>query len=265
MNGVLKYTEAVRQNKEIEFNGLVFWPLRMGDYSAYRTAAAAFELMQSSLPPKLARLSWCNCLDEMDKIGNSAAFLPAVLIVLARALRLEQTQFSDGTTGYRLSPLRRDGELIGVYIQEFNAVLTVRQMDEVRLIIAAQNGYEIPDENWNPELVAAGQYLAAANAPTLDTQIQAWVYAVASHIGKDSEELWDWPILKFKGYDKAIDRTLGYQIYTLAQAVGITKFEHGAPFPTWRFDRKNELPVGFKTLSQLEEKAKGQLPEPVFQ
>ena len=68
-----------------------------------------------------------------------------------------------------------------------------------------------------------------------------------------------------RGFDRAIDRTLGYQIYTLAQAVGLTKFEKGAPYPTWKFDRISELPAGFKTLTQLEAKAKGQLPEPMSQ
>nr|DAL34552.1 MAG TPA_asm: hypothetical protein [Caudoviricetes sp.] len=265
MQGVNKYASEVRENKEIEFNGLTFFPLTVRDFPLYRSAAAAFELMQSSLPPKFARLSWCQCLDEMDKLGNGSAFLSPVLNVLAKALRLERIHLPSGDYGYQISTLRKDGSLIGIYIREHETVLTIQMMDEVRQLIAAQNDYQIPDENWNPELVAAEQYLANQNTPKLDVEVDAWVYSVAANVGRDADELWDWPIRKFKGFDKAIDRTLGYQIYKLAEAVGLTKFENGAPYPTWRFDRISELPAGFKTLTQLEAKAKGQLPEPISQ
>ncbi len=265
MKGINKYAEEVRENKEIEFSGLLFYPLTVRDFSLYRSAAAGFELMQSSLPPKFARLSWCQCLDEMDKLGSGSAFLDPVLNVLAKALRLERFRLPDGAYGYQLSTLRKGDTLVGIYIREHETVLTIPMMDEVRQIIAAQNEYQIPDESWNPELVAAEQYLASQNAPMLDVEIEAWVYSVAANVGKDADELWDWPIRKFKGFDKAIDRTLGYQIFTLAQAVGLTKFEKGPPYPTWRFNKVTELPTGFKTLSQLEAKAKGQLPEPISQ
>lgn len=265
MQGVNKYANEVRENKEIEFNGLTFYPLTVRDFSLYRSAAAAFELMQASLPPKLARLSWCQCLDEMDKLGKGSAFLDPVLNVLAKALRLERIRLPDGAYGYQISTLRRDETLLGIYIREHQTVLTIPMMDEVRQIIAAQNGYQIPDESWNPELVAAEQYLSSTNTPKLDVEIEAWVYSVAANTGKDSDELWNWPIRKFRGYDRAIERKLGYQIYTLAQAVGLTKFEKGPPYPTWKFDRLSELPAGFKTLTQLEAKAKGQLPEPISQ
>lgn len=265
MKGVEKYADEVRENRGIEFAGLTFYPLTVRDFGLYRSAAAAFELMQSSLPPKLARLSWCQCLDEMDKLGNISAFLDPVLNVVARALKLQRIRLPDGAYGYQLSTLRRDEELVGIFIREHETVLTMQMMDEVRRIIAAQNSYQIPDESWNPELVAAEQYLASQSMPKLDVEIEAWVYSVAANTGRDSDELWDWPIRKFKGFDKAIDRSLGYQIYTLAQAVGLTKFERGSPYPTWKFDRLAELPAGFKTLTQLEAKAKGQLPEPISQ
>ncbi len=265
MKGVNKYASAVRENREIEFEGLTFYPLTVRDFSLYRSAAAAFELMQSSLPPKFARLSWCQCIDEMDKLGNGSPFLAPVLNVLAKALRLERIMLSDGEYGYQIFTLRNEDTLAGIWIKEHGITLSIQMMDEVRQIIAAQNDYQIPDENWNPELVEAEQYLANQNAPKLDVEIEAWVYSVAANIGKDADELWNWPIRKFKGFDRAIDRSLGYQIFMLAKAVGLTKFENGVPYPTWKFDKIAELPNGFKTLAQIEAKAKGQLPEPISQ
>lgn len=263
MQGVNKYANEVRENKAISYAGLTFYPLCVCDFWLYRSAAPAIELMQSSLPPKFARLSWCQCIDEMDKLGKGSPFLEPMLNVLARALRLEKIKISDGVYGYQISTLRKDDALMGIYIRDFETVLTIPMMDEVRQILAVQNDYQIPDENWNPELVGAQQYLSNQNTPKLDVEIEALVYSVSANTGKDADELWNWPIRKFKGYERAIDRTLGYQIYALAEAVGFTKFERGLPYPTWKFDRIAELPAGFKTLTQLEAKAKGQLPEPI--
>lgn len=184
MQGVNKYANEVRENTEIEFNGLTFYPLTVRDFPLYRSAAAAFELMQSSLPPKFARLSWCQCLDEMDKLGNGSPFLEPVLNVVAKALRLERIKLPDGAYGYQLSTLRKEGTLMGIYIREHETVLTIQMMDEVRQIIAAQNDYQLPDEKWNPELVAAEQYLNGQNMPKLDIEIEAWVYSVAANVGK---------------------------------------------------------------------------------
>lgn len=224
------------------------------------------ELMQASLPPKLARLSWAQCLDEMDKLGQSEVFLGSVLQLIAKAARLEAIILENGERAFPIYTLRdqTSGMLSAIYIKfpDSPVVINVRQMDEIRQILAAQNDYQIPDENWNPDLVSAQQYLADANEGRLKMEIDAWVYSVAVNSRTDVEDIWEWPIRKFKGYDKAIDRSLGYQIYTLAQAAGFSKFENGAPFPTWRFDKNSDLPFGFKELGQLEAKAKGQLPEP---
>lgn len=264
MNGVEKYAALSHENKAIEFEGLSFWPLSMREYLLYRRASTAMELLQSSLPPKLARLSWAHCLDEMDKMGQCGVFLKPVLLIMAKALRLDPVQGPGGVMEYPIFPLRNKdtGALTAIFIRPQQVLLSIQQMDEVRLILAAQNDYSIPDENWNSELVEAQQYLAGQQQPNLKTEIDAWVYAVAVNSGRDADEIWDWPIRKFKGYDKAIDRSLGYQIYTLAHAAGFVKFENGVPFPSWKFDKTSELPYGFKELGQLEAKAKGVLPEP---
>lgn len=262
--GVEKYAIQLQENKAIEFSGLNFYPLTMREYMVYRMAATAIELLQSSLPPKLARMSWIHCLDEMDKLGEKSVFLTSVMLVIAKALRLSPAAGPGGVPEYQIFPLRNkdSGELTAIFIREHEVILTVQQMDEIRLILAAQNDYSIPDESWNRELVEAQQYLAAQKEPNLKTELDAWVYSVAVNSGRDSDEIWDWPIRKFKGFEKAIDRTLGYQIYTLAQAAGFVKFENGVPYPTWKFDKISSLPYGFKELGQLEAKAKGVLPTP---
>ena len=86
-----KYAEAIRENRPVEYAGLEFWPLTVRDYALYHNARIAFELMQSSLPPKLARLSWCACLYELDKtaqeqnIAGNFFYLAMAVLVSAAA------------------------------------------------------------------------------------------------------------------------------------------------------------------------------------
>lgn len=258
-----KYAEAIRENRPVEYAGLEFWPLTVRDYALYHNARIAFELMQSSLPPKLARLSWCACLYELDKTAQeqniAGNFFYLAMAVLVKALRLET--FSDQRTGEAKLPIQfqtRNGVLDAIFIQgEF--CLSMPQMDEVRRIIAAQNCYEIPDENYNPELVAALQYTAAQQESDLVLDFDALVYSVAINAHTDPASVWGWTIRDFQKTQEAIDRTLGYQVYTTASMSGFVTFPKGNPFPTWKYARKVSLPGAMKTIDDLDAGAKGLL------
>lgn len=258
-----KYAEAIRENRPVEYAGLEIWPLTVRDYALYHNARIAFELMQSSLPPKLARLSWCACLYELDKTAQeqniAGNFFNLAMAVLAKALRLDV--FSDQRTGRTQLPIQiqtRNGFLDAIFIQG-EVCLNMMQMDEIRQIIAAQNGYEIPDENYNPELVAALQYTAAQQENDLVLDFDALVYSVAVNAHVPPASLWGWTIRDFQKTQDAIDRTLGYQIYTSASMSGFVTFPKGNPFPTWKYARKVSLPGAMKTIDDLDAGAKGLL------
>ena len=92
MNIVDQYREQLQENRPITYKDLELYPLTVRHFALYQSAKPAFELMQGTLPPALARLSWFNCLAELDKKareeGKNADFLGSVLRVLAAALRL---------------------------------------------------------------------------------------------------------------------------------------------------------------------------------
>lgn len=254
MSAVNYYMECARENKEIVYEGLTFYPLQVRDHTLHNAARPAFELLMTSLPPKLARMSWCPCLAEMDKRHNTH-YTSFVLLVMAKALRLPEY-----STGYRIYGIRKDDELKEIHIQDAQKLLTMTQMDEVRKIIALQNGYEIPDENSNPELVEAENYLAGLNSIKLKTDIEELVYSVAAGCGAEPEKIWDWPIRKMQKMCRAIDRRQQHLIYGFAEASG-AKFRKGNPCPTWQYERNTELPSGFETLADIEAESKGLLPE----
>ena len=257
-----KYQHQTFLDAPVIFENLEFHPLLVRDYNHYARAKQAMELMLSSLHPRLARLAWCECLWELDKecekqTGKIGDFLVSVMIVMSRALRLEVRD--SGTLPLR-PVFSQDGRLTAIMVgEQFGdyTLLNMQQMDEVRQIIAAQNGYDVPDENWNPELVRAAQMNADGKDIGLEYSFEALLYSVAANAHCRAKDILDWSIREFHGMQAAIDRTLGYQIYTLAEKSGYVTFPKGNPYPTWKFDRKSDLPTGFISISELDAGAKG--------
>lgn len=263
MASINKYQLQAAGDAPVIFNDLEFHPLLVREYTIYARAKRAMELMQSSLHPKYAKFTWCECLWELDKecekqTGQYGDFLVSVMLAVARALRLEAP---DGDVTLPLRPVfSQDGHLTALMIGEAYGnytLLNMQQMNEVRLILAAQNGYDIPDENWNPELVRAAQQNAEGNNAGLDIDFDALLYSVALNAHCRAKDILDWSIREFHGMQDAIDRTLGYQIYTLAEMSGFVEFKKGNPYPTWKFNRKSDMPTGFKSIAELDAGAKG--------
>lgn len=263
-----KYFLEIRENKPITYEGMDFYPLTVRDYDLYMGARPAFELMQASLKiPKLARLPWCACLMALDEVfreetGKPGRLLNDALLVMAKALRLD-AHADAGRGNQMVYPVRtvlQKGELTAILIgnpPRF-ATLDMRKMNDVRKIIAAQNGYEIPDETWNPDLVRASRENAMGRGDSnIDVNFETLVYSVAYHCHTTPAEIYDWTIRDFQGMQNAIDRSLGFQIFSLAEAAGYSKFPKGRPFPTWKYDEKRNMPTGFRTIADIDAGAKG--------
>lgn len=247
----------------VVYENLEFHPLKVKDYHHYARAKNAFELMLGSLSPRLARLPWCACLWALDKeceqqTGQLGEYLVSVMIVLAKALRLEG---DDSNGSLPLRPVfAQDGQLTAIMVGEYTGtfvLLDMIKMDKVRRIIADQNGYDIPNEEWNPELVRAAQENARRNSLGLQSSFETLLYSVASNAHCRAKDILDWSIREFHGMQEAIDRNYGYLIYTLAEKSGNVTFSKGNPYPTWKFDRKSDMPTGFKSIAELDAGAKG--------
>jgi len=258
-----KYRQQIRENVPVVYNGLEFHPLSVRNYAAYSAGKQPYELMLSSLKdPKLARLSWCACLWGLDKecekqTGELGEFLMTALYVMALALRLDV----DITGSYPIRPtFSQEGNLAAIMVgnpQLDYALFDMRQMDDVRQIIAAQNAYEIPDENWNPELVRAAQENAARGSVSLQTDLEDLVYSVAVQSGCRASDVYGWSIREFIKTQEAIDRKLGYIICTLSENSGNATYKNGNPYPTWKFNRKSDMPTGFQSIATIDAGAKG--------
>lgn len=264
MNAASKYSREIRRNAPIEYNGLTFYPLTVSEYEIFLSAKPTFELMQGSLPPALARMGWLECLWALDRqclesTGNGAGFTRAFVQILAETLKLEPRKNTNGRYEYPLRPaLDNTGNITGIIVFKDNApvLITRQQAGEIRQIIAAQNGYQLPNENWNAQLLREAK-IGKKGISNLKTDLEDLVSSVAVCSGLDPDTIWDWPIRKFELAQRAVDRKLGYEIFTSAEMSGMVKFERGNPYPTWKYDRASDMPDGFKTLDELEASTKG--------
>lgn len=262
-----RFREELRRDRPIPYAGANFHSLTVGDYEIFTNAKPAMELMLASLPPALARLSWFSALDRLDaeakKSGSTPNFVNSILLLMASAMRLESF-VENGVRCYPIRTIRDDrGDLKSVFVQSADGPLLfgVQDMNSVREIIAAQNGYEVPDENWNPDLVKAAAFTRSMKSAGLKFSLDDLVASVALHAGTRQKAVWDWSIREFISTQNAIDRSLNYKIFTQAEMSGFVKFKKGNPYPSWKFDRDSELPGDFTSLSELDAGANGLLGE----
>lgn len=264
MNVAREYADEIRENRPIYYQGLKFTPLAVRHFALYQNARMAMELMQASLPIRLARMGWISCLEEMDKEAVENGLKPSLY---ASFLGLLDAALGLGALNNprRLQETRdREGKLQGLLIQQEQnspVILTKPMLDDVRKILAAQNGYEIPDESWNPELVKAAQYLQDQKSES-GGSLEDAVYALAIAAGRDPEEIWNWPIRKYRGMQSAKHRQMMFMICTALELSGQVKFKRGNPYATWITPQESALPAGFTSLKELEDGAKGLLSAP---
>ena len=263
MNTALKYDEQLRTFQPIVFQGLKFYPLQVKHFALYQSAKPAMELMLSTLPLRYVRCTWIEALEALDREAAEKSiqtgFFVSFLLLLDAALRTDAIHRS-GT----LIPLHgEDGKLQAIAVKqegEETKALCAKDMNTVREILAAQNGYSIPDENWNPELVRAQAYIREQESGTAKGgSLEDAVFALAAAVGQRPAEIWDWPIREFQGMKSAVDRRLRFQIYLTAELSGQVKFKNGNPYPTWVWENRSELPRGFTSLTELDKGAKGLL------
>lgn len=266
MNAATKYTDEIREFRPIEFKGLKFHPLKVKHYALYHNAKPAMELMLSTLPLRYVRLSWIHALEALDKEAEDKSiktgYFGSILLLLDAALQTDAIHHPDAIMCAR----KEDGSLGALIIKqdggEANALLD-GDFPTVREILAAQNDYTIPDENWNPELVRAQAYLREQESRTgSGGSLEGAVFALAAATGRRAMEIWEWPIREFLQMQSAVDRRLRFQICTAAEMSGQVKFNHGNPYPTWIWDNKGILPHGFKSLKDLDKEAGGTLALP---
>lgn len=271
MNGLSPEIERlINRYQPVIFEGLTLYPVTVENYELFTYCAPALGFMQQSLPVTMLTKPLISAFWEMeeaeaqttkpsgengepdDKPGH---LFTRSMIALVLALRLGEglpmpermkrvLPTFDRKTRKKLESLvviRDDGKPIEISPVRFG---------KLRPVIAAQNGIEIPPLDANPELVEADRAVRLMNAPKLEMRVVDKVAFVALASGKDEDEIYDWPILKYERRASAAERVLSYLIYGIGENSGMVKYKNGNPCPSPYF-RREQQSRGMIALSEF--------------
>ena len=244
-------------------SGITLYPITVDEIEQYTSVRPALEFMHQILPVDMLRLPLLTALYQLeltmsiqdkDKDLNFDLFTKSVLL-LALALRLGRglpdneriamcmVEF-DPKNPLDLRALRfRNGE-------DGEIVITPTLYDTLRPIIAAQNGAEIQPLDANPQLILAERQILASRSLDLKYDLANKISWVSAKSGREDEEIYGWPILKFERRATVLHLELNYLIYGIASNTGLVKFENGNPCPSPYFEREMDA-VPAKMLSSV--------------
>lgn len=232
----------------VTVENITLYPITVNDYDAFQFAAESLEFPMQSLPVTLLSKPAIQAFYDLDRNTqseeeNKKLFIKSILL-FALALRLAPgkevgeilknfgVSFSDDQKANIKNLVFRNEEGDMFFI-------TPVQFSRFREIIAAQNGVEIPSENANPELLEAEKDIAEAKAGELEGNLSTMVTALAIFCHEKEEEIYEWPMLKFKNRLKECHQLLDYVICGVSEMQG-TKWKGGNPVPhPWFTKQKN--------------------------
>ena len=231
----------------VETEGLTLYPILVDEYEEFLISRSAIEFIHQALPMSMVNIPLLQAYYLLDSQSISDEKIPTGLMArsvlfLALALRIGQGLPVEKRIGLFRPRVNEQGKLKSVMFTpdgEEICEITPAMFQRLRPILAAQNGLKIPEEDANPELVAAEEELAKKKAPELEMNPESLISAVAALSGVDEKDVYDWPIAKLQSRQRALHRAIDYIICGVGEAQG-TKWKKGNPCPHPFFDRRKE-------------------------
>lgn len=244
--------KSIRNNKPVEMDGLILYPILVEEMDEFNEARPAIEFMQQSLPVQFAVMPLLAAFYALDyekriQTGTTTGLFYRAVLFLCLALRLGQGKSVDERTGLVSLKIAPDNpaKLLAIKMTingEEQINITPSKFSRLRPVLAAQNGLFLPDETANKELLEAKTEIQSTNAPDLVYDFDTQLTAVAHAEQRDEAEIMKWPVRKFNARFKAVDRSLRFVICSLAEANG-ARWKDGNPVPSWCFDSAEKNPA----------------------
>lgn len=224
--------------------GLEWWPISMRHWGEWERCRNVLLARQAKFPVSCISLPFLSALAfldiaSIDATGIAQGLISSVLQMMRLALRMNEDSVKDG----RIRAIFNDRELSGVFIQQKDGeekLITPVAFDEVRRVLVWQQGEDLPDESLNDELLETEQDLAERNRPKLKYSMHSLISSVALACHARPQDLLDWPIIEFDSMRKAIDRSKKHELCAIAESNG-AKWKGGNPYPSWCFDRDEQV------------------------
>ena len=254
----------IRRGEPLEWNGLLLYPVTMSHYEEFLDVKNAWLARQSSFPVRYMAMPFLSAVWAMDvdfakSDGKLIGLFERIIRFLYLSLRLEY----NGEEAFKHIYCKNGEirELSHIEVTQDGNTVTITPRDfaaYIRPLVAQQNGLELPDESYNPELVEAEQIMAeeAQKKSPLKYDTDTLLSSVAYVSGISEAELDEWTVLLFERRLRAIERDKNYMLYKQAELSGMVKFPKGNPCASWCYDTKS-LSAAVIPLGDLQQKHSG--------
>ena len=157
----LERRNAIRRCDPISLFGLTFYPITMRHYEEFLSCKDAIILRMTTLPVKYMVKDYLSAifsfeLDSLKETGKPVGLFQKALKMLELSLRIESNFIGDGSIRME----EKNGEVVikEILVTQANKTVSITALDfsqQIRQLIADQNGLELPDESQNVDLVLA--------------------------------------------------------------------------------------------------------------
>ena len=255
---------AIRRGEPIEIHGLTCWPLTMENFEEWQNIKPVLTLRLASLPARLAVKPYLAAVYAAEteyflEHGNAIGLYGNLMRLMELVFHLPPQADTPKQRGAIRVETSKDGrDLLRLHIKQGKqyATITPQQFNQIRELLAAQNGEKLPNEADNMELIEAEAQMAARNSGELILDMDDLISSVAVATGKTLRELDDMTIWEFNHLYRAADRAKKFFLYGMAEANG-GKIKGGNPCPSWCFDRVQDSKAVISASEWQKEIGKG--------
>lgn len=241
----------------ITYKGLKFYPIKVKYYQFFHIVASVFSMTKyDSGLPECMGMNMLQFLFHQDKekgIDNASVALPLLQILLEMCMRIPSVD-EDGNENILF---KRDGKKC--YIEIFGTRYDWQDYEEIRKIIAEQNGIELVDYNIHPDirkLIEEKKKLRAQSAENKIGTFEELIDSVMLASGQDEEKVLNLTIRRFINLIQRYDIMLTYELYTQLSPYMEKKDKHGIVRWNGAIKKDNDYKSHLVKASDLENKLK---------
>ena len=238
--------KRVDRYEPIQFQEITLHPIKVREIEEFTSARQAIECVQQSLPIRFWGIPLLQAYFKMDieavlerqqpigMFSRAVAFL-VLALRLGEGLTMEErirmmTPVVDPNDPTNLQELRYK------WNGEEQRTITPVMFQQMRPILAAQNGIELVSDDANPELLEAERDIADARGVKLDYSLHGMMSTISTLSGKTMKEMDEWTIHELMDKQADYNRVLHYITCAIAEGSG-AKWKGGNPYPSPFFER----------------------------
>ena len=226
---------------------IMLYPIKVSDLELFYACMPVLTLRQSTLPVAYAARPFAEAifamaLNEEFRDTDYGSCYARFANLLALSMRISIQSFmnpivdANDYTKLKALIVKQDTDEMGENLVR----LEVRQLGQIRAVIAELNGKQLPDEADNAEIIEAEEVIKSNGGADLKADLTDLKASIAAYYHIRMRDLGDWTIYEFEKARSAIERMTRCMICGIGEAGGMVKYEKGNPFPSLFFDRKPE-------------------------